>query len=56
MHASHGAIYSTYVVLSATDICFLLPQDIIADPKLKHIPEVLFLSSTFPVQSESINP
>jgi hypothetical protein len=56
VHASHVAIYFSYVVLSATDLCFLLAHDIIAEPKLKHIPEVLFLSSTLPAQSEWVNP
>jgi hypothetical protein len=56
VHASHAAIYSASVVLSATDFFFLLPQDIIAEPKLKHIPEVLFLSYALPPQSESMNP
>jgi hypothetical protein len=41
-------MYFASAVLSATDFCFLLVQDIIAEPKLKHTPEVLFLSSTLP--------
>ena len=56
VHASHAAIYYASVVLSATDFYFLLPQDIIAEPKLKHILEVLFLSFALPAQSESVNP
>jgi hypothetical protein len=56
VHASHVAIYSAYIVLSATDLCFLLAHDIIAKPKLKHIPEVFLLSSAFPAQSKYVNP
>ena len=56
MHASHVVMYFDFVVLSATDFYFLLPQDIIEEPKLKHIPKVLFMSSTLPAQSESMNP
>jgi hypothetical protein len=55
MHASHAAIYYDYVVMSVTEFCFLLPQDIIVEPNVKHIPEVLFMSSALPAQSESIN-
>ena len=33
-------------MLSAIGLCFPLIQDIIAEPKLKHTPEVLFLSLT----------
>ena len=53
---NHIASVHASVVLSATDFCFLLPQDIIAKPKMKHIPEVLLLSSALPAQSESMNP
>jgi hypothetical protein len=56
VHASHAAIYFSSDVLSAIDLCFLLPQDIIGEPKLKHILEILFLSSALPAQSESMNP
>jgi hypothetical protein len=56
VHASHAMIYYDFVVMSATNFSFLPPQDITADPKLKHIPEVLFLSSALPAQSEYVNP
>jgi hypothetical protein len=48
VHASHASIYSASAMLSATDFYFPLPQDIIAEPKLKHILEVLFMSSALP--------
>ena len=56
VHASHAAIFYASIVMSETDFYFLLPQDIIAEPKLKHMPEVLFLSSALPAQSECVNP
>jgi hypothetical protein len=56
VHASHVVLYSTSVELSVKDFCFMMPQDIIAEPKLKHIPKVLLLSSALPNQSESMNP
>jgi hypothetical protein len=43
-------------VLSATDFCFLVAHEIISEPKLKHSPEVLFLSSALPAQFELVNP
>ena len=51
-----AAIYSASVILSATEVCFLLNQDIIVDPKLKQQPETLFLSTALRAQSESIYP
>ena len=51
-----AAIYSTYAVLRATLDCFLLSHEIMADPRLKHHHEVLFLSETLPAQSKSIQP
>jgi hypothetical protein len=50
------AIYSAYVELCATNACFLHIRDIIAKPKLKQHPQVLFLSVTLPAQSESVSP
>jgi hypothetical protein len=52
--AEHVAIYSASVVLRAILDCILLCHEIMADPRLKQHPEVLFLSETLPVQSESV--
>jgi hypothetical protein len=49
-------MYSASVEPSATEVCFLLNQDIIVDPKLKQHPQVLFLSIALPPQSESVYP
>jgi hypothetical protein len=54
--AEHAAMYSASVVLRAVLDCFLLYHEIIADPKLKQHPEVLFLSETLPAQSASVYP
>jgi hypothetical protein len=58
--ASHAAklaaMYSTLAELNATDLYFLLNQDIILDPMLKQHPEVLFLSFAHPAQSTFVNP
>jgi len=35
-------MYSTFAELSATDLYFLLYQEIVADPRLKIPPDVLF--------------
>src|SRR5713226_8338196 len=51
--AEQAATYSASVVLSATQDCFLLNQEITPDPILKQHPEVLFLSMALPAQSES---
>ena len=45
--------YSASAVLSATQDCFMLNQEITPDPILKQHPEVLFLSMELPSQSES---
>jgi hypothetical protein len=50
----HASMYSASVVLSAILDGFLLYHEIMADPRLKEHPEVLFLSKTLPSQSESI--
>ena len=52
----HASMYSTSTVLRAILDCFLLYHEIIADPKLKQHPEVLFLSETLPTQSASVYP
>jgi hypothetical protein len=54
--AEHPAMYYAFVVLRAILNCFLLCHKIIADPKLKQHPEVLFLSETLPAQSASVYP
>ena len=51
-----AAIYFASAVLKATDFCFLLIQDIEADPKVKQHPEVLLRSTTLPAQSASVYP
>jgi hypothetical protein len=52
--AEHAAMYSVSVELRAILDCFLLCHDIMAEPRLKQHPEVLFLSETLPAQSESV--
>ena len=52
--AEHAAMYSASVVLRAMLDCFLLYHEIIADPRLKQHPEVLFLSEALPAQFESV--
>jgi hypothetical protein len=44
------------LVPSVIEVCFLLIQDIIVDPKLKQHPKVLFLSTSLHAQSESVYP
>jgi hypothetical protein len=52
--AEHATMYSAFVVLRAILDCFLLCHEVMADPRLKQHPEVLFLSETLPSQSESV--
>jgi hypothetical protein len=52
----HASMYSSSVVLRAMLDCFLLCHEIMADPKLKQHPEVIFLSEKLPAQSESVYP
>jgi hypothetical protein len=52
--AALAAMYSAYAVLWATKPCFLLDQEIIAEPKLNQYPEVPFRSTALPIQSESV--
>ena len=54
--AALAAVYSAFAVLWAIGLCFLLDQEIIAEPRLKQYPEVLFRSTTLPIQSESVKP
>ena len=51
-----AAMYSAYTKLSATNLYFLLYQEIAAEPRLKIPPEVLFRSNGLPTQSTSVNP
>jgi hypothetical protein len=52
----HAAMYFTSVMLGAMLDCSLLCHEVMADPRLKQHPEVLFLSETLPAQSESVYP
>jgi hypothetical protein len=54
--AEHVAIYSAYVLLRAILDCFLLCHEVMTDPRLNQHHEVLFISETLPVQSETIYP
>jgi hypothetical protein len=47
-------MYSTSVVLKATEVRFLLHQETMEDPKVKQHLKVFFLSTTLLTQSESI--
>ena len=51
-----NAIYSASVVLKATELCFLLHQDTMEDPKVKQQPDVLFRSTALPARSASAYP
>jgi hypothetical protein len=50
----HATMYYASVMLREMFDCFLLFHEIMADPRLKQHPEVLFLSETLPSQYESI--
>jgi hypothetical protein len=50
--AEHVVMHFSFVVLKEILDCFLLFHEIMADPKLKHHPELFFLSETLPTQSE----
>jgi hypothetical protein len=50
--AEHATMYFASAVMRAMLDCFLLSHEIMADPKLKQHPEVLFLLETLPAQSE----
>ena len=51
--AMHAALYSAYVEDSATIGCFLLIQENTPEPSEKQYPEIDFLESQSPAQSES---
>jgi hypothetical protein len=50
----HDAMYSASVVLREILYFFLLFHEVMAYPKLKQHPKVLFLSEALPAQSESV--
>jgi hypothetical protein len=52
--AKHAAMYYASSVLRQKLDCFLLFHEVMADPRLKQHPEVLFLTETLPTQSESV--
>jgi hypothetical protein len=52
--AEHATMYFASAVLRAILDRFLLCHEVMADPKLKQHPEVLFLSKTLPAQSKSV--
>jgi hypothetical protein len=52
--AKHVAMYSASAVLRAILDCFLLCYEVMADPKLKQHPEVLFLFEALLAQSELV--
>ena len=52
--AEHAAMYSASIVLRETLDYFLLCHEVLADPKLKQYPEVLFLSEALPTQSKLV--
>jgi hypothetical protein len=52
--AEHGVMNSTFVVLRVILDLFLLCHEVMADPKLKQYPEVIFLSEALPTQSKSV--
>jgi hypothetical protein len=52
--AEHAAMYYASAVLRTILDCFLLCHEVMADPKLKQQPEVLFLSEALQTQYESV--
>lgn len=46
-------MYSVFAELSATEVYFLLNQEITIEPKLKQHPKVFFQSTALPAESES---
>jgi hypothetical protein len=54
LQAVLAAMYSASAMLWATEPCFLLDQEIIAEPRQKQYPDVLFWSTALPIQSESV--
>jgi hypothetical protein len=51
--ATLSAMYSAFAILKATKLCFLLHQETMAEPRVKHLLEVIFLSTALPAQSAS---
>ena len=51
-----AAMYLASAMLKATDFCFLLIQEIEAEPRVKQHPNVLLQSTTLPAQSASVYP
>jgi len=49
-------MYLASAELSATDLYFLLYQEIVAEPRLKIPPEVLFRIDGLPAQSAFVKP
>jgi len=49
-------MYSASAELSATDLCFLLYQETVAEPRLKIPPKVLFRPDGILAQSASMKP
>jgi hypothetical protein len=54
--AENETMYSASTVMREIIDCFLLSHEVMADPRLKQHPEVIFLSKTLPAQSESVYP
>jgi hypothetical protein len=54
--AEHATMYSASAMLREMLDFFLLYHKIIADPKMKQHPEVVFLLETLPAQSASVYP
>jgi hypothetical protein len=50
----HAAMYSASAMMRTILDCFLLCDEVMADPRLKQHPKVLFLSEILPAQSESV--
>ena len=50
------AMFSASAMLRETLDCFLFSHELMVDPIQYHPPEVLFLSTTLPTQSESVYP
>jgi hypothetical protein len=51
-----ATMYSVSAVLGEMLDCSILCREVMADPRLKQHPEVIFLSETLPSQYESIYP
>jgi hypothetical protein len=50
----HVVMYYTSIVIREILDFFLLFHEVMADPRLKKHPEVVFLSETLPAQYESV--